>query len=102
MQCVAGVADYLVRRIKKELLPRYPHVDDVVALNHAYGCGVAIDAPGAVMPIRTLRNLTRNPNLGGEVLVVGLGCEKLEPQRLMPPELPRMNLGWLPDFAAPG
>jgi galactarate dehydratase len=83
VQCVAGVADHLVRRVKEELLPRYPNVDDVVALNHAYGCGVAINAPGAVVPIRTLQNLLRNPNFGGEALIVGLGCEKLEPERLL-------------------
>jgi galactarate dehydratase len=86
VQCVAGVTDHLVRRIKEELLPRYPNVDDVVALNHSYGCGVAINAPGAVVPIRTLRNIARNPNLGGEVMIVGLGCEKLEPERLVPGE----------------
>ena len=93
VQCVAGVADYLVRRIKAELLPRYPHVDDVVALNHTYGCGVAINAPGAVVPIRTLQNLALNPNLGGEVMIVGLGCEKLEPQRLVPAGMPRGGEG---------
>ena len=86
VQCVAGVTDCLVRRIKEEILPRYPNVDDVVALNHAYGCGVAINAPAAVVPIRTLLNLARNPNFGGEVMVVGLGCEKLEPERIVPPE----------------
>ncbi len=32
------------------LLPRYPNVDDVVGLAHTYGCGVAIDAPDAVIP----------------------------------------------------
>ncbi len=85
VQCVAGVVDYAVRRIKAELLPRYPHVDDVVALEHGYGCGVAIDAPDAVVPIRTLRNITRNPNFGDEVMVVSLGCEKLQPERLLPP-----------------
>lgn len=84
VQCVAGVADYMVRRIKNELLPRFPHVDDVVAINHSYGCGVAIHAPDAAIPIRTLKNLTRNPNFGDEVLVLGLGCEKLEPQLLVP------------------
>ncbi|MCZ8256784.1 MAG: UxaA family hydrolase, partial [Polaromonas sp.] len=26
-----------------------------------------------------------NPNFGGEVMVVSLGCEKLQPERLMPP-----------------
>ena len=85
VQCVAGVVDQAVRRIREQLLPLYPHVDDVVGLEHSYGCGVAIDAPDAVIPIRTLRNISLNPNFGGEVMVVSLGCEKLQPQRLLPP-----------------
>jgi galactarate dehydratase len=85
VQCVAGVLDVAVERIRRELLPRYPNVDGVVALEHAYGCGVAIDAPEAVIPIRTVRHLARNPNFGGEVMVVSLGCEKLQPERLLPP-----------------
>ncbi len=85
VQCVAGVTDFAVQRIKAELLPRFPNVDDVVALEHTYGCGVAIDAPDAVIPIRTLRNISLNPNFGGEVMVVSLGCEKLQPERLLPP-----------------
>jgi galactarate dehydratase len=64
VQCVAGVVSHAVRRIKDELLPHYPNVDDVVGLEHSYGCGVAI---------------------GGEVMVVSLGCEKLQPERLLPP-----------------
>jgi len=85
VQCVAGVTDFAVQRIKAELLPKYPNVDDVVALEHGYGCGVAIDAPDAVIPIRTLRHISQNPNFGGEVMVVSLGCEKLQPERLLPP-----------------
>ncbi|WP_420226223.1 galactarate dehydratase [Pigmentiphaga litoralis] len=85
VQCVAGVTDFAVQRIKAELLPRFPNVDDVVALEHGYGCGVAIDAPDAIIPIRTLRNISLNPNFGGEVMVVSLGCEKLQPERLLPP-----------------
>ena len=85
VQCVAGVTDFAVTRIKAELLPRFPNVDDVVALGHTYGCGVAIDAPDAIIPIRTLRNISLNPNFGGEVMVVSLGCEKLQPERLLPP-----------------
>ncbi len=57
----------------------------MVALGHTYGCGVAIDAPDAIIPIRTLRNISLNPNFGGEVMVVSLGCEKLQPERLLPP-----------------
>ena len=83
VQCVAGVVDYVVKRIKAELLPKYPNVDGVVGLNHIYGCGVAINAPAAVVPIRTLHNLALNPNFGNEVFVVSLGCEKLPPDRLL-------------------
>ncbi len=85
VQCVSGVVDFAVQRIKSELLPRYPNVDDVVGIEHTYGCGVAIDAEGAEIPIRTLRNISLNPNFGGEVMVVSLGCEKLQPERLLPP-----------------
>jgi galactarate dehydratase len=84
VQCVSGTMEFALKRIKAELLPKYPHVDDVVVLTHAYGCGVAINAPQAIVPIRTLQNLANNPNFGGEVLVVGLGCEKLVPERLLP------------------
>ncbi|XEC94887.1 galactarate dehydratase [Paenibacillus tarimensis] len=84
VQCVAGVLDFAVKRIKEEILPRYPNVDDVVALNHNYGCGVAIQVPDAVIPIRTIQNMAANPNFGGEVMVVGLGCEKLLPEKLIP------------------
>jgi len=97
VQCVAGVVEVAARRIRDELLPRYPNVDGVVALQHGYGCGVAIDAPGAEIPIRTLRNIARNPNFGGEALVVSLGCEKLQPQRLFPPGSIALADGGAPD-----
>lgn len=82
VQCVAGVLDYAVKRIKEEILPEYPNVEDVVALNHSYGCGVAINAPEAIIPIRTLQNIATHPNFGGEIMVVGLGCEKLMPEKM--------------------
>jgi galactarate dehydratase len=85
VQCVAGVLDVPVQRIRSELLPRFPNVDGVLGLEHAYGCGVAIHAPGAEIPIRTLRHLAMNPNFGGEVMLLGLGCEKLQPELLLPP-----------------
>ena len=84
VQCVAGVVEHAVKRIRAELLPRYSNVDDVIGLEHTYGCGVAIDAPGAAVPIRTLRNISRNPNFAGSTMVVSLGCEKLQPERLLP------------------
>ena len=84
VQCVAGVLEVAVQRIRDELLPHYPNVDGVVGLEHGYGCGVAIEAPGAEIPIRTIRNIALNPNFGGEVMVLSLGCEKLQPTRLLP------------------
>lgn len=84
VQCVAPTVDYAVRRIKSEILPRFPNVDDVVAITHTFGCGVALDAPGSEIPIATLRHIGTHANLGGAPLVVSLGCEKLQPSRLFP------------------
>lgn len=86
VQCVVGVLNVAVERIRRELLPKYPHVDDVVAVNHAYGCGVAINAPEAKVPIRALRNLCHHPNFGGQIMCVALGCEKLTPDMLLGPD----------------
>ncbi len=84
VQCVSGIVGHAVDRIRREMLHRFPNVDDVVALDHTYGCGVAIDAPGAAVPIRTLHNIARNPNFAGATMLVSLGCEKLQPSRLFP------------------
>lgn len=86
VQCVQGVLDVAVERIRREILPKYPNIDDVVAVNHAYGCGVAINAPEAKVPIRALRNLCHHPNFGGQLMVVSLGCEKLTVDMLVDPE----------------
>ncbi|HEY5772275.1 MAG TPA: UxaA family hydrolase, partial [Chitinophagaceae bacterium] len=40
VQCVAGITDFICQKIKKELLPLYPNVDDIVVFNHSYGCGI--------------------------------------------------------------
>lgn len=99
VQCVAGVVNAAVERIRAELLPRYPNVDDVVAVNHAYGCGVAINAPEAVIPIRAIANMAKHPNFGGELMVVGLGCEKLTFDRLLEAaEINEKNVLNLQDF----
>ena len=83
VQCVTGVLNVAVKKIKDELLPKYPNVDDVIPINHAYGCGVAINAPEAIIPIRALRNLAKHPNFGDELMVVALGCEKLTVEMLI-------------------
>ena len=96
VQCVAATVDIAVARIRAELLPKYANVDDVVALTHVYGCGVAFHAPGGEIPVRTLHNLAQNPNLGGAPMIVSLGCEKLQPGKLAAAssasELPILNV----------
>ena len=94
VNCVNGFTRYIAERIKKELLLKYPNVDDVIPLNHTYGCGVAINAPGAVIPIRTIKNIARNPNFGGRILIAGLGCEKLLPEKLLPELNQSTNSPW--------
>jgi galactarate dehydratase len=84
VQCVAPTVDYAARRIQAEILPRFPNVDAVVPITHTYGCGVAIQAPGAAVPIATLRHIGQHANLGASPLVVSLGCEKLQPSKLFP------------------
>ena len=88
VQCVAPTVEYAARRIEAEILPRYRNVDGVAAITHPYGCGVAIDAPGAAIPIATLRHISLHANLGGVPLAVSLGCEKLQPVRLFPQNAP--------------
>lgn len=84
VQCAAPMARIAADRIRQELLPKYPNVDGVVAIEHVYGCGVAINAPDAYIPIRSLQNIAKNPNFGCLPLLVSLGCEKLEPERFFP------------------
>jgi galactarate dehydratase len=94
VQCVSATVEFAVGRIRSELLPHYPNVDDVIAITHPYGCGIAINAPGSEIPIRTLRNLSLNPNLGGAPMVVSLGCEKLQPAQMLPASsLPMLSSG---------
>ena len=93
VQCAAPIARIAADRIKAELLPKYPNVDGVVAIEHVYGCGVAIDAPDAYIPIRSLQNIAKNPNFGNLPLLVALGCEKLTPERFFPEgSIPRSPL----------
>jgi galactarate dehydratase len=93
VQCVAPTVEYAVRRIKAEVLPRFPNVDDVVAVTHGYGCGIAINAAGAAVPISTLKHISLHANFAAQPLVVSLGCEKLQPTRLFESILPVLSHG---------
>lgn len=86
VQCTAGPVRAAVEKIKRDILPKYPNVDDVIPIIHPYGCGVAINAPDAYIPIRNVRNLAHHPNFGGELMVISLGCEKLTVDKILTPE----------------
>ena len=86
VQCVAGVVRNAADKIRREILPNYPNVDDVVPIVHPYGCGIAIKADDADIPIRSVRNVSHHPNFGGQILAVGLGCEKLTMDMILSPE----------------
>ena len=81
VQCVEGVLNLAVKELEKKLSD-YPNVDGIMPMNHNYGCGVAISARNAEIPIRTIKNLSEHPNFGGEMLYVGLGCEKMIPEKV--------------------
>jgi len=81
VQCVEGVLNLAVKELEKKL-SLYPHVDGIMPINHNYGCGVAISAKNSEIPIRTIKNLSEHPNFGGEMLYVGLGCEKMIPEKV--------------------
>ncbi len=90
VQCVAGVLNEAIGKMRSELLPRYPYVDDIIAITHPYGCGVAIDAPEAKVPQRIIRNIATHPNFGGQFMLVALGCEKFTVERFCQ-EYPELN-----------
>ncbi len=63
-------------------LDAYPGVDGVVALTHKSGCSVADSSSSMAMLRRTLGGYARHPNFAG-VLLVGLGCEDNQIDRLL-------------------
>src|SRR3978361_2353094 len=38
VQCVAGTVDFAIKRIREQLLPKYPGVEDGAATTRAYAC----------------------------------------------------------------
>lgn len=57
-------------------------VDGVAAFTHDSGCGMATSGEAYEVLARTLAGYARHPNFGG-VLLVGLGCEAMQIDRLL-------------------
>lgn len=82
VNCSASVARKIAERFPDHAYSDDPHFDGVVALTHSGGCGTPHEGEGVAMLERTLGGFARHPNFGG-VLIVGLGCEVNQIERLL-------------------
>lgn len=80
--CASDTARWITGEIERQFnLPAcFPNVDGVAALANSEGCGCAANAQIDRF-LRILRNFMRHPNTAG-VLVVDLGCEQTNEERL--------------------
>ncbi|MGV1007875.1 MAG: UxaA family hydrolase [Dermatophilaceae bacterium] len=74
VNCSATVAKAVARRTGPQVEAMGDGVDEVVAITHGTGCGMAGSGEGWQVLRRTLAGYARNPNVGG-LVVIGLGCE---------------------------
>jgi altronate hydrolase len=82
VNCSASVCKLVAQRFDPALLKDYPHVDGVIALKHAGGCGMAYRGLAHEMLNRVLAGTARHPNIGA-YLLIGLGCEQGEMDYLL-------------------
>ncbi len=66
-------------------LADYPNVDGIVPLTHALGCAGGTEGEGADLLRRTIGGYLRHPNFAA-VLILGLGCESNQVDRLLKDE----------------
>lgn len=82
VNCSATVARFIAEAVNRsDMLKDHPDIDGVIPLVHSTGCG--IDSEGETFEVlkRTTWGYATNPNMAG-VLVVGLGCEGFQIQRM--------------------
>ena len=83
VNCSATVARNIAERFGRTGgLRERPNIDGVVALTHAGGCAINTEGEGYRILTRTLQGYAKNPNVGG-VLMIGLGCETNQIQRMI-------------------
>jgi altronate hydrolase len=82
VNCSATVARLIAEQFRgPHALADFPHVDGVFSLTHKYGCAAAADGEAIDMMRRTIAGYTRHPNFAA-VLIIGLGCEANQLNRL--------------------
>jgi len=82
VNCSAGAGRFIAEAFDHRLLADYPNLDGVVNLSHGTGCGMAGYGESFQALQRVLDGYARHPNFGG-VLLVGLGCEVNQVDRLL-------------------
>jgi altronate hydrolase len=82
VNCSATVARQIANWFLPERIADYPNIDGVAAFVHNMGCGMEHSGEPAAMLRRTLTGYLRHPNLAA-VLVIGLGCERLQLKDLL-------------------
>ena len=82
VNCSATVVRKIVERFPDTVLADFPYVDGLVPVTHTSGCGMPSSGPGIETLQRTLGGFIRHPNFAA-VLVVGLGCEVNEVEKLL-------------------
>ena len=82
VNCSASVARFMAEAVNRSgILAQYPNVDGVVSFVHGTGCGLAGKGEGYDALERTQWGYAGHPNLAA-ALVVGLGCEVFQIERL--------------------
>jgi altronate hydrolase len=81
VNCSATAARYIAEKMGREL-EGHPTIDGVVAITHTAGCGMAAEGEAMDVLRRTIGGYAAHPNFAGVVLV-GLGCEDNQIDRLM-------------------
>ena len=82
VNCSATVARHIADQFRGSALDPWPNVDGVVALTHKTGCGMASEGEAMDILRRTIGGYARHSNFAG-VLVIGLGCEANQVDRLL-------------------
>lgn len=83
VNCSATVAKQIAATFSYPgALADFPNVDGVVALTHESGCGMRSEGEGYDVLRRTFEGYVTHPNFGG-VLLVGLGCETMQVQKVL-------------------
>jgi altronate hydrolase len=82
INCSASAAKFIAEEVNRSgILDDYPEIDGAVAFVHGTGCGMAAYGEGWDLLRRTQWGYATHPNLGA-VLMVGLGCEVFQIDRM--------------------